>query len=34
MLTYNEFYTMPEFGHSHADNNLHQRGGLTLATAY
>ena len=33
MLTYNEFYTVPEFIHSHADGGLHCRGGVTLASS-
>jgi hypothetical protein len=33
MLTYNEFYTVPAFVHSHADGGLHCRGGVTLAAS-
>jgi hypothetical protein len=33
MLTYNEFFTVPEFGHSHADGALQNRGGVTLASS-
>jgi len=32
MLTYNEFYTVPDFIHSNADNGLNYQGGVTLAT--
>jgi hypothetical protein len=32
MLTYNEFYTVPDFIHSNADNRQNYRGGVTLAT--
>jgi len=32
MLTYNEFYTLPDFIHSNADNRQNFRGGVTLAT--
>jgi len=32
MLTYNEFYTVPDFIHSNADNGQNYRGGVTLAT--
>jgi len=33
MLTYNEFYMVPAFVHSHADGGLHCRGGVTLAAS-
>jgi hypothetical protein len=33
MLTYNEFYTVPAFVHSHADGGLHCRGEVTLAAS-
>jgi hypothetical protein len=33
MLTYEEFYTVPEFVHSHADGGLAHREGFTLAAS-
>jgi hypothetical protein len=32
MLTYEEFYTVPDFIHSDADGNINHRGGITLAS--
>jgi hypothetical protein len=34
MLTYNEFFTVPDFVHSHADGILQDRGRLTLASSH
>jgi hypothetical protein len=32
MLTYEEFYTAPDFIHSDADGNINHRGGISLAS--
>jgi len=34
MLTYNEFFTVPNFVLSHADGGLYHRGGVTLASSH
>jgi len=34
MLSYDTFYTVPDFIHSDADGNLHYRGGITLASSH